>query len=327
VSRLAVALFVLLLSAAGSARAADTYLLVISGIGGEPYYSDLFQRWSTSMVEVAVVHAGIAPEQVIRLSENPRPAAGLSSKQNILRAIGELGDITAVGDVVMVLLIGHGSARGRDALFNIPGPDLSAAELAGALEPLSERTLVVVNTTAASAPFLEAVAAPGRVVITATAAAGENQHTRFAGWFVTAFATAAADSNKDHSVSLLEAFDYARRAVARDYEREGGLLTEHAQIDDNGDGVGTRVPTADGADGAVAATLHLGAVPSATSPKPSLDQERLALQIEARELVDRIEALKRRKRTLELSLYEHQLEALLVPLARNRRVFRTGSPP
>jgi hypothetical protein len=325
VNRLAVALFTVLLLPAGFARAADTYLLVISGIGGEPYYSDLFQRWSTSMVEVAVVHAGIAPEQVIRLSENPRPAAGLSSKQNILRAIGELGDIAKAGDVVMVLLIGHGSAR--DALFNVPGPDLSAAELAVALKPLSERTLVVVNTTASSAPYLEAVAAPGRVVITATAAAGENQHTRFAGWFVTAFATAAADSNKDHSVSLLEAFDYARRAVARDYEREGGLLTEHAQIDDNGDGVGTRVPTADGADGAVAATLHLGAVPSATSPKPSLDQERLALQIEARELVDRIEALKRRKRTLELSLYEHQLEALLVPLARNRRVFRTGSPP
>jgi hypothetical protein len=302
-------------------------LLVISGIGGESYYSSLFQRWSADMAQVATAHAGVEPEQVIRLSEDPQQTPVLSTKANILDAIADLSETTRPGDVVVVMLVGHGTARERKALFNIPGPDLSADELAEALEPLSNRTLAVVNTTPASASYVEALSAPGRIVITATAAKAENQHTRFGGQFVTAFAKAAADSNKDGSVSFLEAFNHARRETERAYEREGRLLTEHAQLDDNGDGIGTRVPERDSADGALAATVHLGAAPTGTATGVSLDQGRLTLQFEARELVDRIEALKRRKRTLTYPAYEEALEVLLVTLALNRRAFRRGSPP
>jgi len=303
--------------------AVDTHLLVVTGIGGEPYYSELFERWGTSVVDIATEQGGLASDHIARLSEPKGTTLALSSKENIIAAITALVEVSRPKDLVVIMLIGHGSATDRRALFNIPGPDLDANELASALAPLSGRTLVVVNTSPASSPFLDALAAPNRVIITATSSTSENNHARFGGEFVAAFAKRSADVNKDGGVSVLEAFNYARREVERAYELEGRLLTEHAQLDDNGDGVGTRDPHVESADGKLAANLYLGASPMDSTAQSSLGQSRVALQVEARELVNRIEALKRRKHMLEQADYEMQLEALLIPLALNRRAFRT----
>lgn len=306
-------------------KAADWHLLVVTGIGGESYYSDLFQRWGTSMLEIAHEQAGFASDHVAMLSEQTDTAVALSNKENVLAAIATLARRSQPNDLILIMLIGHGTGTDQRALFNIPGPDLAAEELAAALEPLAERTLVVVNTSPASSPFLGALSASDRVIITATASTSENNHTRFGGEFIAAYAKKAADANKDGGVSVLEAFNYANREVQRAYELEGRLLTEHAQLDDNGDGVGTSEPGSESADGKLAASLYLGAGPMGLAAGTPFDQSRIALQVEARELVNRIEALKRRKHSLRQADYEQQLEALLVTLALNRRAFRRGS--
>jgi len=301
---------------------ADTHLLVVTGIGGEPYYSELFERWGTNMVDIATGQGGLTTDHVARLSEQKDATLTFSSKENIIAAIAALAEVSRPGDLIVIVLIGHGTATDRRALFNIPGPDLAAEELAHALAPLSGRTLLVVNTSPASAPFLDALSASDRIIITATSSASEDNHTLFGGAFVAAFAKQAADTNKDRGVSVLEAFNYARREVERAYELEGRLLTEHAQLDDNGDGIGTRAPDAESEDGKLAANVYLGAGPMGSIPALPLDQSRVALQVEARELVNQIEALKRRKHMFEQADYEQQLEALLIPLALNRREFR-----
>jgi hypothetical protein len=297
------------------------YLLVVSGLGGEPYYSDMFRRWSLSLLDVALKRYAFDPGNIRYLAEDAAGgrANGISRKDAVLGAVDDIAARSAPGDRVLIVLIGHGTAQGRDARFNLPGPDLTPAELADALTRLDGRQLAVVNTAPASGAFLSGLSAPGRVVITATATAAEAQHTRFAGHFIDAMAGDAADTDKDGTVTLLEAFHAARLEVARAYRDDNRLATEHARLDDNGDGNGSGEPARDGADGRTAGRFHLAA---AAGGEGRAAGAAVALQVEARRLVDRIERLKRDKRLLGDDEYETRLESLLVELALNRRAYR-----
>ena len=135
-----------------------------------------------------------------------------------------------------LVLIGHGTFDGKAARFNLRGPDVSDLELADWLKPI-HRPLVVINCASASAPFLKTLAGTNRVVITATRSGSELNFTRFGEHFAKALANFSSDLDKDGQVSLLEAFLMASRHVAEFYKTEGRLLTEHALIDDNGDGL------------------------------------------------------------------------------------------
>jgi len=204
--------------------------------------------------------------------------------------------------------------------FNIPGPDLSATAFAESLELLEGRPLAVVNTTSTSGDFLSKLSAPGRIVITSTANSSENQHSHFAGFFTEALAGTAADADKDKSVSLLEAFVFAKRETARFFESEKRLLTEHAMLDDNGDGKGSLEIDNESEDGKVAARFVLASQTlNADDPNGA---ERLRLNVAARKLVSRVEQLKRNKNTMLEKEYLLELEAVLTDLAKNRRAFR-----
>jgi hypothetical protein len=89
-------------------------------------------------------------------------------------------------DLVVVLLIGHGSVDEGESKFNLVGPDLSASEWAGLLKPLKAR-LVFVDTTGGSFPFLRRLAGPGRIVITATDSDAQQFETVFPEFFVRSF--------------------------------------------------------------------------------------------------------------------------------------------
>jgi len=118
-----------------------------------------------------------------------------------------------------------------------------------------------VNTASASGGFVPALAGRDRVVITATKTDGERNQTRFGEFFVRALTGEDADLDKDSRVSLLEAFLWARRRVVESYEKQGQILTEHAVLDDDGNGKGSDTPGQPGTDGAVARTVFLAPAP------------------------------------------------------------------
>ena len=91
---------------------------------------------------------------------------------------------------------------------------------------------------AASFPFLEHLAGPQRIVITATDSVAQRFDTVFPEYFVRALTDPAADLDKNGRVSVWEAFAAASMGVRRYYTQRGQLATERALIDDNGDGVG-----------------------------------------------------------------------------------------
>ena len=317
--------FALLLLAGPCWGAEQSFLIIVSGIGGEPVYSERFKQWSQGMLDAAESRLGIAGERVVYLSEdveNARDRAdGRAIKTEIDATLSRVAEVSKPGDVVCLLLIGHGTARQDRALFNLPGPDLSPSQLDAMLTSLDARRLVIVNTAPSSAPFIETLSAPDRIVITATANTAERYHTIFARHFVAAFAGGGSDTNKNGRVSVLEAFDFARREVQRAYDSEGRLQTEHALLDDNGDGVGSSDIQA--SDGALAGTTYLQTV-SAMAAAANQSETWVRMIGERADIEQQIEVLKARKDTLDTVRYEQQLEALLVDLALTFRAIRAA---
>lgn len=317
-----VAILLLWLSCVPLAQAAQHHLLIVSGIGGIDAYRELFARRSTSLYQAAIA-AGIDADNITLLSEAALPDTPLphrlSDKSTILQAIAEIGARVQPDDRVFIILIGHGNPRDDGAAFNLPGPDISARELAAALTGLEKQVVVVVNTASASGPFIDALSGERRVVITATSSGREYYATLFADYFVAALAEAGADTDKDERVSMLEAFAFARRETQRSYDNEKQLSTEHALLDDNGDGEGSREPGEFAADGALANRVYL-------QQPPSLRLGASAQLVEMAErkqgLEQSISELKRQREQLARDDYYARLEALLVELALLSRDIR-----
>lgn len=310
--------------AAAPAGGQSTHVLVVSGLGGAPEYTTRFGEWGSGMVRAAEA-AGVPADHVVWLAEDdaldPR-VSGVARREAVSAALVRLAELSSAGDLVLIVLFGHGSARGEEVRLNLPGPDLSAGDLAALLEPLSDRRIVVVNAASASGGFVEPLSAPGRVVITATRSARQNEATRFGGYFVDALAGEAADTDKDGRVSMLEAFEFARLEVARGFSEEGHLPTEHALLDDDGDGRGSMEPGE--TDGELAAVLALAPArtTAGTGTGAETDPGLATLRAEEARLRAELAELRARRGSMDADAYQAELERLLLEIARNGRAIR-----
>ncbi len=306
------------------AAAQTVRLMVVVGLAGDPEHGELFRRWASTLVDTATTRLGVAPADVVYLAEQPEQDAkrvtGKSTREEIVRAFGALSKSAKADDVVFVVLIGHGTFDGKVAKFNLPGPDMTPAEFEPLLKSLPAKQIVFVNTASASGPFLEELSGPGRTIVTATRSGAERFATLFGGPFIDALTSDAADADKNRRISVLEAFNAARAGVARAYEQEGIMLTEHPLLDDSGDKQGTTDPKADGKNGRVASILSLGTATSAEA-MPA-DPKLRALYDERRLLERRVEALKLLKTGMEPARYAAELEKLLTELAMKSRDIR-----
>ena len=316
--------FLAWLALAAPAAAQNVHLLVVVGLAGDPEHAELFQRWASTLVDGATGRLGIARDHVAYLSDQPEKDAtrttGKSTQAEIQRAFATLARTAKQDDVVFVVLIGHGTFDGKVAKFNLPGPDMTPADFAPLLKSIPSRQLVFVNTASSSGPFLEELAGPGRTIVTATRTGAERFATLFGGYFVDALFSDSADADKNRRISVLEAFDAARLGVARAYEQEGIMLTEHPLLDDSGEGKGVADPKPDGKVGRVAAILSLG-TPHAAEASPA-DPKMRALYEERRDLERRVEGLKLMKSGMEPARYASELEKLLTALAVKSKEIR-----
>jgi hypothetical protein len=218
------------------------------------------------------------------------------------------------------VLIGHGTFDGKEAKFNLRGPDLSDTELAEWLKPC-RRPLAVIDCSSCSAPFLNRLSGKDRVVITATRTGSETNYARFGDFFSASIADPAADLDKDGQTSLLEAFIAASHRVEEFYKQAGRLSTEHALLDDNGDALGTPANWFQGTratraarnraplDGTRANQWHLLLSPAEQTMPGEARAKRDALEL-------RIETLRGKKASMPEVEYYAQLEKLMLELAR-----------
>ena len=184
------------------------------------------------------------------------------------------------------------------------------------------RPLAVIQCASANGPFINALSAPGRVIITATRSGYEVNATRFGNYLARAVADPAADLDKDGQTSLLEAFLMASQLVARYYRKPDRLATEHALLDDNGDGLGTPADCGSGRACCVKKTAAGKTVDGVRAHQMNLvrsqNEQELspALRAQRDKLEAQLSALRDRKSKMKEDDYYNQLEKILVETAR-----------
>jgi hypothetical protein len=316
-------LFIMLLAPA--VLRAQTHVLIISGLGGEPLYSRLFNDLSRRLVGALHDRAGIPDEDIIWLGEDTASKVphygGVSTKVHVERVLQKLAGQVQPGDQVVFVLIGHGAGDGPDSRISIPGPDLTATDFAAIFGRFSAQRIAFIDLTSASGDMIPTVSAPNRVIITATKTSFERNESHFAQFFVDAFAKDGADTDKDGRVSLLEAFRYAAAETKRLYETDGKMLTEHAQLDDDGDKQGSGDPTGRSGEGVLARRFFLDGAKYASRAGGN-DPRLASLYLERFALEEQVDTLKQRKATMTADAYDDELEKLLVALARKAREIR-----
>lgn len=288
--------------------AASTYYVTVAGLGGEADYEQRFAAWAKSAD--GIIRSSKVDARVETLSG---PSATRANLQAVLTRIA--GQAQAQDDLV-VMLIGHGSFDGVDYKLNIPGPDISAAELAALLNRIRAGRQLVVNMTSASGASLEMLQRENRVVITATRRGSEKNATIFARYWVEALRDPATDTDKNEAISALEAFRYADRKTADFYKSQQRLATEHALLEDTGHAEGVHSPSPENGEGRLAATFNLlrfGAAQAA-----SRDPAKRKLLDKKEDLERRIDHLKYEKAAMPEGEYRKQLAALLLELAKTQ---------
>jgi hypothetical protein len=310
------AVFAVMLTLQAPADAAERYALIVTGAHGEPVYAEQYAQWRQTAVTALLEKLGFDDAHILTLFEGG-DAAHAATADGVRRTLAGLRGRIQADDILFVLLIGHGSFDGAEAKFNLVGPDLTSSEWAALLKPIPART-VVVNSTAASFPFLEHLSSPRRVVITATDSAAQRFDTVFPEYFIRALTDGAADLDKNGRVSVWEAFSAASLGVRRYYTQRGQLATERSLIDDDGDGVG-REAGEDGNDGSASSRLYFDADVAGAPPTDEellrLLQKRTTLQIDADEL-------KMRRQLMTPDEYRQEFERLMIALARVSRDIR-----
>ena len=310
----ALGLILFSLPRAASAQNA-THLVIVVGLAGDPEHGELFKKWGTSLAEIATGKLNVPKENVNLLTD------AAATRDGVTKALGEVAARADEQDTVVIVLFGHGTYAAKTAKFNLTGPDMAAQDFAPLLAKMKSKRVVLVNTTSASGPFVEALSGPGRVIVAATRTGGEMFATLFGGPFVEAFGNEAADADRDGKVSILEAFDHAKRTVAASYQREGLLPTEHAVLDDNGDKEGSLEPGRQAKDGQSASVLAIGSMRRQAAPA---NEKLRALYAERDGIERRIESLRLLKAGMDPAKYATELEKLATDLALKTREIRAA---
>jgi hypothetical protein len=297
---------------ASSDASGSAQIILVVGAAGTDEYGDQFAEWAGQWRQVAEKSA--TPMIEIGGSES-----GESNDRDQLQAAIE-STVSETSQPVWIVLIGHGTFNRGVAKFNLRGPDVSAEELSEWLRS-QNRPVVIVNCASASGPFINRLSGKNRVIVTATKSGTEQNYARFGKYFAQAIAAPDSDLDHDDEVSVHEAFLRASAEVREFYEAEARIATEHALIDDNGDGRGTPAtmfrgvrPNAEAKDGAqldgkIATRMTLSPIGS----KLPFTEAELAQRAEIENALDQ---LRERKVELDPKEYQQRLEPLMIRLAR-----------
>jgi hypothetical protein len=291
-----------------SVLGAEVRVLLIRGADGTEVYGRDFEEqerlWKEATEKAGAKFESIGPD---------------TGEEHLAQATRKLEECVKANPLrLWLVLAGHGTYDGREARFGLTGADLMPTRLSSVLGGFAGE-LVFVHTGSASEPFARALKGERRVLVTATKSGDEVFYTRFGQPFAKAIGgLKEADLDQDGQVSVLEAFLHANAEVKKFYETEERIATEHALLDDNGDGVGARAEGFEGAqkesgrkqgdDGIRARQMVL---------VPSDDEKQLTEAERARrdELETELETLKRRRTEMGEDDYYAALEKLMLELA------------
>lgn len=306
------------------------YAVILAGAAAEAEYENKINSWAMHLQGILSTDFGYKPEQIILLMgrENPvDPKISGPNRGDVIKdKMRALKKALQPGDQVFFFLLGHGTSNTEAAKFVIYGPDITGADFASILDTFSAQDLIVVNTASSSFPFCTALSGPGRVIISATRSRAEKYNTIFARYFIAALQGHAGDRDKNQRISMWEAFGFAVKNVEKWYDDQNRIPTEHAVLDDNGDGFFSVNPDPVQGDGMLAQIAYLDLLPTkAASSRIAAGAEvdlMRDLNAKVRELERSVVLLRNHKGKLPPESYRKKMDTLLIELARTSRKLR-----
>lgn len=230
------------------------HALILCGLPGDDEHRQLFAGVVEKLYQGLTQRLEFPAEQTVILcgdetTPNDGPALqapkGPGTREKLTEVAEQLVASLKPDDALWVFVVGHTHFDGRFTWLNLPGPDLNQNDFAKLFAAAACREQVFFITTPASGYFIKPLAAPGRIVITATEADAEVNETVFPHKLATALADPPPmkefDVDGDGQATLFDAYLWSARETANDYASGELLATEHSLIDDDGDGRGREV--------------------------------------------------------------------------------------
>jgi hypothetical protein len=228
--------------------------LIVCGLTGDAAHRTLFGQTIETLYRGLTTSHGFDAENVNVLwsessaaGDGPALSAnrGPATREALTETAGKLIQKLQPTDGLWVFVLGHAHFDGKTSWLNLPGPDMNQAEFGGLFAAATCQEQVFFMTTSASGLFIKPLSKAGRIVISATEADREVNETRFPQHLATAVAEPPPepefDEDGDGQLTLLDLYLWSARATAQEYATEMLLATEHAHLDDNGDGRGTEL--------------------------------------------------------------------------------------
>jgi len=237
-----------------------SYALLITGIAGDHDHYQKFWKLTLEMYRVLRTRFGYADDEIVCLfqdtSEDAKIVDAKSRRAQVEAAFRQLATRLRPRDQLLIFVVGHANRDGKQTRLHLPGPDLTAEDLGRLVDTLTCERITTVVTCPVSGYFLPHLSKKGRITITATLRAKEISETVFPYCFVRAFSNPKADTDGDGRLSVLELFVSAKQGVAEFFKERKLLPTEHAMLDDDGDGIGIQTIDEESDDGKLAARTY-----------------------------------------------------------------------
>ena len=197
----------LLTAAETPAAPAQSYALLIGGMGGKEPYVNWYPDWVSRFQKYLTKSAALPAANVISLSGDA------ATTEAVLGAIDQLGKRIKPQDQFILFMVGHGEIAPPAPTLILPGPDLSAPQLAAALKKIASQNQIILNFSASSGDFLKPLASPARINLTATSPS-EVEEPVFAEFFLRGLESKRAGVDANGGITLLKAYNWAAQQTS-----------------------------------------------------------------------------------------------------------------
>lgn len=224
-----------------NANSHQRWAVIVAGLPGDAEHETIFgetadqlQKWLTETLDFPADH-------VLRVPSEWGDDSGPLTSDRISSTFAEVKQKLREDDSLWIFLIGHGNYDGKRAWFHVAGRDPSNEDVGRWMDDVRCREQVIWLMHSSSGWFVKPLSREGRIVIAATAADDESNETEFphALAAVSKMPIAKLDRDENKVVTIAELYTAVTAEVLRRFQSDKRLPTEHAQIDDNGDGIGT----------------------------------------------------------------------------------------
>ena len=231
--------------ASEGAQPTTSHALIWVGLPGDESHRALFGRvveqwrkWLTERLNFEPSHVHVVPATAGQTG----PSGWTSTREAMEEQVAPLSSALGPQDRLWVFVLGHANGDGEHAWFHLNGPDPRDDEIGKIFAGLNCSEQVFWLTTPVAARFVKHLSRNGRVIVAASGADEDNE-PEFAEALCAVAGRSAAelDLDKNGTVSVRELAQRVAAEVQARYAADQRLVTEHAQLEDNGDGQGTEL--------------------------------------------------------------------------------------